>query len=284
MRGGEVRIAVGQFEPRVGEKERNVARTLELIDEAASRGVELLVLPELCNSGYVFESKEEAESLAEGVPDGPTVEAWLERCVARGLTLVAGIAEREGDALYNSAIVVGPGGFLGTYRKLHLWDQENHWFAPGNRGVPVFDTTVGRIAAIICYDGWFPECYRMAAVAGAEVVCVPTNWVPIPGQEEGRKAMATILCQAAAHSNSIVVAAADRVGVERGQTFIGQSVIVSHTGWPLAGPASESREELLVADIDPTEARRARRWNDFNDPLADRRPEVYGRMAGRPQA
>jgi N-carbamoylputrescine amidase len=284
MRGGEVRIAVGQFEPRVGEKERNVARTLELIDEAASRGVELLVLPELCNSGYVFESKEEAESLAEGVPGGPTVEAWLERCVARGLTLVAGIAEREGDALYNSAIVVGPGGFLGTYRKLHLWDQENHWFAPGNRGVPVFDTTVGRIAAIICYDGWFPECYRMAAVAGAEVVCVPTNWVPIPGQEEGRKAMATILCQAAAHSNSIVVAAADRVGVERGQTFIGQSVIVSHTGWPLAGPASESREELLVADIDPTEARRARRWNDFNDPLADRRPEVYGRMAGRPQA
>ena len=279
-----MRIAVGQFEPRVGEKERNVARTLKLIDEAASRGVELLVLPELCNSGYVFESKEEAESLAEGVPGGPTVEAWLERCAARGLMLVAGIAERDGDALYNSAVVVGPGGSLGTYRKLHLWDQENRWFAPGNRGVPVFDTTVGRIAAIICYDGWFPECYRVAALAGADVVCMPTNWVPIPGQEAGREAMATVLCQAAAHSNSIVVAAADRVGVERGQPFIGQSVIVSHTGWPLAGPASEGGEELLVADVDPAEARRARRWNEFNDPLADRRPEVYGPMAGRPPA
>jgi N-carbamoylputrescine amidase len=274
-----MRIAVGQFEPRVGEKERNVARTLELIDEAASRDVELLVLPELCNSGYVFESKEEAESLAEEVPGGPTVEAWLERCAARGLTLVAGIAEHDGDALYNSAVVVGPGGLLGTYRKLHLWDQENRWFAPGDRGVPVFDTPVGRIAAIICYDGWFPECYRVAALGGADVVCVPTNWVPIPGQEKGREAMATVLCQAAAHSNSIVVAAADRVGVERGQPFIGQSVIVSHTGWPLAGPASEGGEEILVADVDPAESRRARRWNEFNDPLADRRPEVYGRMA-----
>jgi N-carbamoylputrescine amidase len=275
-----MRIAVGQFEPRVGQKDRNVGRTLELIDEAASRGVELLVLPELCNSGYVFESKEEAESLAEEVPGGPTVKAWLERCAARGLTLVAGIAERDGDALYNSAVVVGPGGFLGTYRKLHLWDQENRWFTPGNRGVPIFDAPVGRIAAIICYDGWFPECYRVAALAGADVVCVPTNWVPIPGQAEGREAMATVLCQAAAHSNSLVVAAADRVGVERGQPFIGQSVIVSHTGWPLAGPASKGGEELLVADVDPAEARRARRWNEFNDPLADRRPEVYGPMAG----
>ena len=275
-----MRIAVGQFEPRVGEKERNVARTLELIDEAASRGVELLVLPELCNSGYVFESKEEAESLAEEVPGGPTVKAWLERCAARGLTLVAGIAERDGGALYNSAVVVTPGGFVGTYRKLHLWDQENRWFTPGDRGVPVFDTPVGRIAAIICYDGWFPECYRVAALGGADVVCVPTNWVPIPGQAEGRVAMATVLCQAAAHSNSLVVAAADRVGVERGQPFIGQSVIVSHTGWPLAGPASECGEELLVTDVNAAEARRARRWNEFNDPLADRRPEAYGPMVG----
>ena len=234
-------------------------------------------MPELCNSA-VFESKEEAESLAEEVPGGPTVEAWLERCTARARAR-RGIAERDA-ARANARCRAG--GLLGTYRKLHLWDQENRWFAPGDRGVPVFDTTVGRIAAIICYDGWFPECYRVAALAGADVVCVPTNWVPIPGQEEGRDAMATVLCQAAAHSNSIVVAAADRVGVERGQLFIGQSVIVSHTGWPLAGPASAGEEELLVADVDPAR-RRARRWNEFNDPLADRRPEVYaGWRNGRP--
>jgi predicted amidohydrolase len=192
------------------------------------------------------------------------------------LVLVAGIAERAGDALFNSSVVLGPDGYIGTFRKLHLWDQENRWFTPGDRGVPVFDTPAGRLATIICYDGWFAECYRAAALGGADLVCIPTNWVPIPGQEEGKDAMATVLCQAAAHTNSVVVAAADRIGVERGQPFIGQSVIVSHTGWPLAGPASVDKEELLVADVDLAAARGARRWNEFNDPVADRRPEAYG--------
>jgi N-carbamoylputrescine amidase len=274
-----MRIAVGQFEPRIGEKRENVAQTLELIDDAAERGAELVVLPELCNSGYMFASHEEAESLAEPVPDGPTVTAWLERCATHRIVLVAGIAERDGDLLYNSAVVLAPNGHIGTFRKLHLWNEENRWFAKGDRGVPVFDTPVGRIATIVCYDGWFPECYRLAALGGADLVCIPTNWVPIPGQAEGQPAMATILCQAAAHSNSIVVAAADRIGVERGQPFIGQSVIVSHTGWPLSGPASVDQAELLVADVDLDEARRARRWNQFNDPLRDRRPDAYGPLA-----
>jgi predicted amidohydrolase len=274
-----MRIAVGQFEPHVGEKHENVARTLELIDEAAGRGAELVVLPELCNSGYMFASHDEAESLAEPVPDGPTVTAWLERCAAHGIVLVAGIAECDGDVLYNSAVVLAPNGPIGTFRKLHLWNEENRWFAKGDRGVPVFDTPVGRIATIVCYDGWFPECYRLAALGGADLVCIPTNWVPIPGQADGQPAMATILCQAAAHSNSIVVAAADRIGVERGQRFIGQSVIVAHTGWPLSGPASEDRPELLAADVDLDEARRARKWNSFNDPLRDRRPDAYGPLA-----
>ena len=274
-----MRIAVGQFEPRVGEKRENVARTLALIDEAAERGAELVVLPELCNSGYMFASHEEAESLSEPVPYGPTVAAWLERCAAHGVVLVAGIAERDGDLLYNSSVVLAPNGHIGTFRKLHLWNEENRWFAKGDRGVPVFDTPAGRIATIVCYDGWFPECYRLAALGGADLVCIPTNWVPIPGQAEGRPAMATILCQAAAHSNSIVVAAADRIGVERGQRFIGQSVIVSHTGWPLSGPASEDGAELLVADVDLDEARSARQWNSFNDPIRDRRPDAYGPLA-----
>jgi N-carbamoylputrescine amidase len=270
-----VRIAVGQFEPRVGEKSANVARTLELIDEAAARGAELLVLPELCNSGYVFESADELAALAEEVPSGPTCEAWLERCARLGLVLVAGIAERDGDAFYNAAVVLTPEGFAGTYRKLHLWDQENRYFTPGDRGVPVFETRAGRVAALVCYDAWFPEVFRLAAAGGADVVCIPTNWVPIPGQAEDQPAMATLLCQAAAHVNSFVVAAADRIGVERGQPFIGQSLVVSHTGWPAAGPAPVAEEALLVADVDLDEARAARAWNEFNDPLADRRLDTY---------
>ena len=100
------------------------------------------MLPELCNSGYMFASHEEAESLAEPVPDGPTVAAWLERCGTLGVMLVAGIAERDGDLLYNSAVVLAPNGYIGTFRKLHLWNEENRWFAKGDRGVPVFDTPV----------------------------------------------------------------------------------------------------------------------------------------------
>lgn len=271
-----MRIACVQLEPVFGELDRNRSRTLERIREAAANGAEVIVLPELCVSGYVFESIEEAAGLAEDVPGGPSVSAWEAACAELGVTVVAGIAERDGDRLFNSSVVIGPAGHIGTFRKVHLWNEEKRWFAPGDRGVPVFETPHGRIATIVCYDGWFPECYRLAALGGAQLVCVPTNWVPIPGQAEGQPAMATVLAMAAAHSNSLVVAAADRVGTERGQPFIGQSVIVSHTGWPLAGPASAEAEEILYADVDLEAGARARRWNDYNDPLADRRPEVYG--------
>ena len=274
-----MRVACIQTEPRFGETARNVDRTCELIEQAAERGADVVVLPELCSTGYVFASREEALALAEPVPGGPTTDRWLDLCRTLGVTLVAGIAERDGDKLFNSSVVLGPDGHVGTFRKLHLWNEEGLWFEPGDRGVPVFQTPHGRIATFICYDGWFPECYRLAALGGAELVCIPTNWVPIPGQAEGQPAMATILCMASAHSNSVVVAAADRVGVERGQAFIGQSVIVSHTGWPLAGPATVDEEEILIADVDLVAARRDRRWNDFNDPLRDRRPDVYNEHA-----
>src|SRR4029079_5652772 len=108
----------------------------------------------------------------------------------------------------------------------------------------------------------------------------PTNWVPIPGQDPKREAMANILVMAAAHSNSIFVAAADRVGTERGQPFIGQSLIVSHTGWPVAGPASATDEEVIVATINLADARRKRNWNAFNQVLRDRRTDVYDEMLG----
>ena len=278
LRGTPVKVAVAQLEPHIGDKERNLARAVDAIDEAAAQGAQLVVLPELCNSGYVFESLQEARALAEPVPGGDTTARLLARCAATGVVVVAGIAERAGDVLFNSAVVLGPDGHLGTYRKLHLWDQENRWFRPGDLGVPLIDTPVGRIATIVCYDGWFPECFRIASLGSADIVCIPTNWVPIPGQAVDEPAMATLLCQSAAHVNSIPVAAADRVGVERGQPFIGQSLIVSHTGWPLAGPASAEREEILVADVDLGEARRARRWNEFNDPVADRRRDVYGSL------
>jgi N-carbamoylputrescine amidase len=270
-----VRVACCQFGPQVGEKAANLARSAEVIERAARAGARIVVLPELCNSGYVFESRAEALSLAESFADGPTTELWCRLAAELGLHIVAGFCERAGQTLYNAAAVIGPAGRLGVYRKVHLWGDENLFFAPGDLGFPVFMTEHGTIGVGICYDGWFPEFYRSCALKGAELVCVPTNWVPIPGQDAQREAMANILTMAASHANSIYIAAADRVGVERGQPFIGQSLITSYTGWPIGGPASASEEQIVLADLDLGQAKRARRWNDFNQVLRDRRPEAY---------
>jgi N-carbamoylputrescine amidase len=273
-------IACIQFNPVFGETAANVARSVGMIERAADAGAKIVVLPELANTGYVFRSRAEAFALAESVPDGPSCRAWAAVAAARGLIVVAGIAERAGDRLFNSAAVLGPDGPMGVYRKLHLWNEENLWFEPGDLGVPVWATPHGRMAVAICYDGWFPEVFRLAAVQGADLVCVPTNWVPIPGQAPDRPPMANVLHMAAAHSNSMVIACADRVGVERGQPFVGHSLIVGHTGWPVAGPASGEDEEIVLATVDPTAARRARNWNAFNDPLRDRRTDLYDAALG----
>ena len=275
-----VKVACLQTHPRVGDKASNLAASLASIERAAALGARLIVLPELSNSGYVFASREEAFTLAEEVPAGPTCQAWMAAAARLNLTLVAGIAERQGDALYNAAVVIGPAGYIGTFRKVHLWNAENLYFEPGNLGFPVFKTPIGRIGVAICYDIWFPETFRLQALKGADIVCVPTNWVPIPGQAPGREAMATVLAMAAAHSNSIFIACADRVGTERGQPFEGQSVIVGCTGWPVAGPASRDEEEIVLAEVDLGSARRLRNWNAFNQVLRDRRTDVYDEMLG----
>jgi predicted amidohydrolase len=275
-----LRVACVQTEPVIGEKARNVRDTLERVAEAASAGANLVVLPELCNTGYVFETRDEAFALAETVPDGETTRAWMDAAAKHRLTVVAGIAEREGEVLYNSAVVVGPRGFIGRYRKNHLWAAENLFFEPGNLGVPVFRIGAGRIAAAICYDIWFPETFRLAALQGADLLCVPTNWVPMPRQPSNLPVMANILAMGGAHSNSMFVACADRVGNERGQPFLGNSVITSHTGWPLAGPASADRPEMILADMNLADARRKRTLNDFNQLLRDRRSDVYDEMLG----
>ena len=275
-----VRIACLQMEPRVGEKDGNLARSLEMIGEAADAGANLVVLPELCSSGYVFNTRAEAGILAEEIPDGPSCRAWADAAARHKMHIVAGIAEREARALYNSAVVVGPQGVIGTYRKNHLWAAENLFFEPGNLGVPVFHTDIGRIAVVVCYDIWFPEVFRLAAMQGADILCVPTNWVPMPGQPAGLPKMSNILAMGGAHSNSMFLAAADRVGVERGQPFIGNSLIVSYTGWPLAGPASDDQEEMLIADVNLSDARRKRNWNDFNQVLRDRRTDLYAENLG----
>ena len=275
-----LRVASVQMNPEIGQTERNVARSLDFIAQAAAGGAGLVVLPELCNTGYVFETREEAMALAEPIPDGPSCRRWREAAAKHRMVIVAGITERDGDVLYTSAVVVGPQGVLGTYRKNHLWGAENLFFERGNLGMPVFRIGAGRIACAICYDIWFPETFRLAALQGADLLCVPTNWVPMPSQPKDMLVMANVLAMGGAHSNSMFVACADRVGVERGQPFLGNSLLVSHSGWPLAGPASGTEEEILIADMNLADARRKRTLNDFNQLLRDRRTDLYDEMLG----
>jgi predicted amidohydrolase len=275
-----LRVACLQMEPRIGDQPYNVKRSLQMIDEAAAADARVLVLPELCNTGYVFETRDEAFRLAEDVPAGPTTHVWAEAAARHRLTIVAGITERDGPVLYNTAVVIGPTGYLGRYRKNHLWGAENLFFEPGNLGVPVFPTPAGRLACAICYDIWFPETFRLAALQGADLLCVPTNWVPMAEQPTTLPVMANILAMGGAHSNSMFVAAADRIGTERGQPFLGNSIICSYTGWPVAGPASADQEEIIAAEVNLSDARRRRNWNDFNQVLRDRRTDLYGEMLG----
>ena len=276
----DVKVASIQMAPRIGDKAANLRRSVDLIEEAALQGAVVAVLPELANTGYVFASRQEAFALAESVPDGESSQVWLEVARRCKIHVVAGIAERVGDRLFNAALLAGPHGYIGTYRKLHLWGDEHLFFESGDLGLPVFHTEIGRLGAIICYDGWFPEVYRLLAMQGADFVCMPTNWVPMPGQVEGHAAMANTLAMANAHSNGLNIICADRVGAERGQPFIGQSLIVGAQGWPVAGPASRDSEEILYASINLRKSRSARHLNVFNDVLRDRRDDIYDPMLG----
>jgi predicted amidohydrolase len=276
----DVKVASLQMAPRIGDKAANLQRSVDLIEEAARQGAVVAVLPELANTGYVFASRQEAFALAESVPDGESSRVWLDVARRCKIHVVAGIAERVGDRLFNAALLAGPHGYIGTYRKLHLWGDEHLFFESGDLGLPVFHTEIGRLGAIICYDGWFPEVYRLLAMQGADFVCMPTNWVPMPGQVEGHAPMANTLAMANAHSNGLNIICADRVGTERGQPFIGQSLIVGAQGWPVAGPASRDSEEILYASINLRTSRSARHLNAFNDVLRDRRDDIYDPMLG----
>jgi len=278
-----VRVAAAQQEPRIGDKAGNVQKALDALRRAVDEKVDLIVLPELGNSGYIFNSRAEAFSLSEPIPDGPTCQAYLEAIQGTGLHVVAGICEREGTRLYNSAAFLGPEGFIGKYRKLHLWNEEKLFFEPGNLGLPLFHLPFGRVGILICYDAWFPEVVRILKLQGADIICDPTCWDLMPGLVDESNNLMPPMHMGQAHANNVFMICADRCGVERGCTFAGSSCVVGPTGY-LAGPASFSAEEFLIADINLSEAR-YHHWTELSNPIEDRRVDVYGVDLGyRPPA
>ncbi|WP_395593168.1 nitrilase family protein [Pseudomonas sp. B26140] len=282
-----VRIAVVQFDPQVGTQNRaaNLSTSLELALEAVNNGANLIVLPELTNTGYFFQNRQDAFDHAEAVPEGPSVGSWEDFARHHQVYLVAGLTEREGSKLYNTGVLVGPDGFIGKYRKAHLWNLEKLWFTAGDSGFPVFDTPIGRIGLLICWDIWFPEVPRILSQQGADIICSLNNWVwtPPPLFDDAGKCMASYLTMTAAHVNNVFIAAASRIGEERGARYLGCSLIAGTNGWPIGRVASADQQEILYADIDLTSARSAPIWNDLNDLHRDRRCDVYDRMLGYTQ-
>lgn len=272
-------VACVQMECVVGDVDRNIDQAIRMVRTAAAGGAQLIVLPELCTSGYVLADRDEAYALAEPVPSGSASNAFANVCAETGAYLVAGIAERDGESVYNSAALFGPDGHLGTYRKLHLWNRENLFFEPGNLGMPIFPTRIGRIALAICYDAWFPEVFRLCAGANADIVAMPTNWVPGPADADGAHPVGLTLAVAGATCNGFVIALADRVGIERGERFLGNSALVGPRGTLLAPVADTRQEQTVHGEIDLAEIRSARSWSPYNHLLHDRRSDVYGEIS-----
>ena len=275
----EVKIASIQMEPRFGDKKENLNRILNMINEAADNGANVIVLPELCNTGYMFNSLEEAISLSEEIPAGPTSQTWIKVAKERNIFLAAGIAEIDGNDLYNSAVLIGPDGYIGTHRKICLWDEERLFFEWGNLGNQVFSTRIGRISVLICYDMWFPENWRNCALGGADLVLVPANLVYYPNLPYGVGNMGVFLAMGAAHCNNYFVAVSDRVGTERGCKFPGNSLITNKSGRPIAGPAGMEEEVIIYADVNLSDARR-KQWTRFSNPILDRRVDMWGSYIG----
>lgn len=270
-------MAAAQYEPTVGDLEGNRAQAVRWASAAMEQGAQLVVLPELASSGYVFANAEEADATAEPVESSTTLDALREACARHDAYIVTGVNERGRDCRYNSAVVVGPDGVLATYRKLHLYHDEQSWFEPGTE-LPVVDLPFGRVGMIICFDLWFPEPARALALAGAEIIAVPTNWVASFKRtvwDERGYCQGDYVAMATAAQNGAVMVCADRIGVERGTTFIGASIIVGADGWPVAGPASKDEPELLIADVDLDDVERARRRTPRNHLHSDRRPAAY---------
>lgn len=279
----EIKAAAVQYDMQVGieNKEANLEASVRHITEAAAAGARLIVLPELASTGYSFDTREEAYAHAEEVPTGPTCRAWIDAAKDTNTYIAAGIAEVEGVHLYDTAVLVGPDGYIGRYRKTHLWNREKLIFTTGD-SYPVFDTRIGRIGLLICWDIWFPEVARILSVQGADVICSVNNWVwtPPPLFDKAGNCMASYLTMAASHSNNIPIVAADRIGEERGGKFLGCSLITGTNGWPIGDIADAEKPTTLYADLDLAATRSALIWNDLNDLARDRRADLYDPLLG----
>ena len=265
-----MKIGFLQFCPRFGEKDYNLQQVEKMIQRADA---DLMVLPELFNSGYLFLSAEEAASAAEPIPDGPTSQMLMRLARERDMCIVAGLAEEADGELYNSAVLVTPGGEAITYRKIHLFMDEKKFFRSGDQDFPVVDVGQARLGLMVCFDWIFPEPARVLALKGADIICHPANLV-LPFCQ---RAMITRCLE-----NGVFAITANRTGTEtrdgKSLTYSGLSQVTGPRGEVLSS-AGEDEEVIGVVEVDPLKAR-DKKVTELNDLMLDRKPELYGEITG----
>jgi len=275
-----VKVAAVQMDARITKNADNLDRILSETATAAENGANLIVFPECALSGYVFSSREEALPFAENIP-GIGTDRIAVCCRDSGVHVVVGLLEKDGDKCYNVAVLIGPGGLVGKYRKIHLpFLGVDRFIDAGDEPFRVYRTPTGNIGIHICYDGTLPESARIMTLLGADIIVLPTNF------PTGRDKIIDYLVNTRSIENGIHYVMANRIGVERGVGFLGRSKIIRATGTTLA-EASRDKEEIIYAEVSLAEARRKRvviKPGEFEiDPINDRRPELYGELT-KPRA
>lgn len=257
-----------EFNPKLKDWQGNLDRLYSAVEEAARRGARLIVTPEMATTGYHFRDRRDIAPFADTIP-GVTTARFAPVADKYGAYIVIGMPEADpGTGIYyNSAALVGPGGFIGKYRKCHIWETEAHWAACGDLGFPVFSTELGNIAINICMDSVYFESARIPALHGADILAYLTN----------STAQGVAMLQDRAETNGLYIVSANRSDTENGYHMIGASAVWSPDGEKLAetpfvpeSAPAPGKPVILYATIDP-----ARYDNPAKRRLAERRPELY---------
>jgi len=242
-----IRIALAQLALSTSDVAQNLVMAGDAIRSAAASGAQLIVLPELTNSGYAFKNLEEARQNCCEI-DGPEISNWIDLAKELRVVLIAGVGIKEGQTLSNCSVIIDQSGLLGVYTKAHLFGNEPDFFTAGDMAPLVVDTELGRIGTMICYDLEFPEWVRVAMLAGAQLLAIPTNW-PDTGLPEVATPMEVVRAQAAASQNKIVIAACDRTEDENGIVWVSASAIIDFNGY-IQGAAIGKGAQIVLADVD----------------------------------
>lgn len=260
-----MRVGVYQFSP----EHLTVKANLEHIFRRISRvKADLIVLPELCLTGYLFSTRDQLLRYAEPVPNGPSCNKIINFCLQHNINLVLGFAEAAGSKIFNSALLVTASGSIHTYRKVHLFADEKDLFDPGDLPFPVFSLGGVRVGMLVCFDYFFPESARTLALRGAQIVCHPANLILNYAQS---------MTITRAQENRVFWLLANRIGFEelgeKKMRFTGQSQIVGPDG-RLFYRAGSEKEALKIVEVNPEQALN-KNVTPRNDIVADRRPEMY---------